>query len=380
MDAPRPPTIFFALSSEGMGHATRALPTIMGLQARGYHVEVFCGGRVAKFLRERLGNVVNDMFFIPLVYENSTLNMRRSTFNAFMQFPTFLRHALRVFWRMRKEKPVAVISDFEFISAWFGMFAGMRVILLDNMHVITHGALPEPTTAQDRADKKAVARAVWWNQPVFKRALITSFFQPGLKAGVSPQQVRFVPCAVRPEVTAMRDRIRTDGPVLVYQTSSTNVDLPPTLVGAAEQTGLRFVVYGMGERTPMTGVEFRGFSEQGFLTDLAQSPFVIVNGGHSTIVEALALQKPVLAEPIRRQYEQKANAVGLETLGVGRGVDKMSTAAVVEFARDVEHMRSRMPALAAVISTEGLVQAVVDTIQDIAPQHVLQPRQSALGT
>ena len=51
MNAANQPTVFFALSSEGMGHATRAAPLIVSLRERGYRVEVYCGGRVAEFLR-----------------------------------------------------------------------------------------------------------------------------------------------------------------------------------------------------------------------------------------------------------------------------------------------------------------------------------------
>ena len=68
------PTVFFALSSEGMGHATRAAPVINALRERGYRVEVFCGGRVAEFLRKKTG-VVHEHFFISLEYTNNVLDI-----------------------------------------------------------------------------------------------------------------------------------------------------------------------------------------------------------------------------------------------------------------------------------------------------------------
>lgn len=370
--------LFFALASEGMGHATRAAPLIDALRERGYRVEVFCGGRVAAFLRTRVGHV-HEHFFIPLHYTNNQLDIWKSFVGSFARLIPCLKEAWQLFWRMRNEKPVAIVSDFEFMSAWLGWWSGTPVIAVDNMHLITHGEMPEPETLQARKEKKDIARAIWWNQPVLDKILITHFWQPGLKASVDADKVRFVPCAARPEVLARRHRTRTDGPVLVYQTSSTNLDLPGTLQKAAEQSGLKFVVYGAGRPASVEGqVEYRAFSESGFLDDLAASPFCIVNGGHSTMVEALALGKPVLSEPIQKQYEQQANAIGLETLGVGKGVAKMSVEAIVDFARRAPAMRERAAEMNHVVDNAGLADAVEDCLRELDPVRALPVREASV--
>jgi uncharacterized protein (TIGR00661 family) len=371
------PVVFLALASEGMGHATRAAPLIESLRQRGYDVEVFCGGRVADYLRKRTGKV-NEHFFIPLAYTNNQLDIWKSFKDSFLRLPSCLGHAWRMFWRMRNEKPVAVISDFEFMSAWIGWWSRTPVIALDNMHLITHGDMPPTTTKREAAEKKAIARAIWWNQPVVDKILITHFWQSlGLKQGVDGDKVRFVPCAARPEVMARRHRTRSDGPVLVYQTSSTNHDLPGTLRAAAKDGGLRFKVYGagkVGRDVDNADVEYCAFSEDGFLDDLAACPFVVVNGGHSTMVEALALGKPVLSEPIQKQYEQQANAVGLEALGVGQGVKKMTAEAIVSFSKKVPAMREQVAALDDIIDNEALADAVEDCLRELDPQRALPQR------
>jgi uncharacterized protein (TIGR00661 family) len=375
VNAANQPTVFFALSSEGMGHATRAAPLIVALRERGYRVEVYCGGRVAEFLRNKTGGEVHEHFFIPLIYTNNALDIPASLRYNFARLAPCLKQVWAMFWRMRNEKPVAVISDFEFMSAWTGWWSGTPVIALDNMHVITHGDMPAPPTKQERKEKANIAAAIWWNGPVLDRILITSFFQPGLKAGVDTNKVRYVPCATRPEVLARRSRTTTNGPVLVYQTSSTNADLPGTLSTAAVNGNLRFVVYG----TKRTGtddsgrVEYRAFSEAGFLDDMAAAPFVIVNGGHSTMVEALALGKPVLSEPIQKQYEQQANAIGLEIMGVGKGVKKMTADAILDFATRVPAMAEKAAELTNLVDNEGLVAAVLEVLHDVAPGRALPP-------
>jgi UDP:flavonoid glycosyltransferase YjiC (YdhE family) len=193
-------------------------------------------------------------------------------------------------------------------------------------------------------------------------------------------KARFVPCAIRPEVLARKHRTRTDGPVLVYQTSSSNKDLPGTLQEAAKRTGLTYVVYGMGRVGVEGAVEYRAFSESGFLDDLAAAPFIIVNGGHSTMVEAMCLGKPVLSEPIQGQYEQQANATALEIMGVGKGVRKMSADAIVDFAVRVPAMREKIGQYAHVADNEGLVRAVEDTLNELAPGRALPPKQAPIST
>jgi uncharacterized protein (TIGR00661 family) len=358
-----------------MGHATRAAPLILDLRARGYRVEVFCGGRVAQYLRKKTGPV-HEHFFIPLIYTDNQLDIWASFKHSFLRLLPCLNEAWSMFWRLINEKPVAVISDFEFMSAWMGWWSRTPVIALDNMHLLTHGDLPKPATKEDAVDEKAIKRAIWWNQPVVDRILITSFFQPGLKPGVNADKVRYVPCAARPIVLERRKKTRTDGPVLVYQTSSSNKDLPGALSKAATDGDLRFAVYGTGRSgTDETGrVEYRAFSEDGFLDDMAAAPFVIVNGGHSTIVEALALGKPVLSEPIRRQYEQTANAIGVTEMGVGQGVKKITAEAVVDFARRAPALRERAAEVShSVVDNAGLFQAVAETLYELDPQRALAP-------
>jgi uncharacterized protein (TIGR00661 family) len=259
-----------------------------------------------------------------------------------------------------------------------GWWSRTPVIACDNMHVISHGAMPAPRNDEERAEKNNVLTAIFWNQPVVDKVLITSFYQPGLKAGVDAHKVRYVPCATRPEVLARKHKTRTDGPILVYQTSSTNKDLPGTLAAAANQGGLQFVVYGMGktgvDATTAGRVEYRAFSEAGFLDDMAAAPFVIVNGGHSTMVEAIALGKPVLSEPIRKQYEQEANAIGLEQMGIGQGVKKMTTEAILAFAARAPELQKNVARHQHVVDNDGLAAAVIDTLVELNPETAIPAR------
>ena len=85
-------------------------------------------------------------------------------------------------------------------------------------------------------------------------------------------------------------------------------------------------------------IVYRDFDEDNFLDDMAAAPFVMINGGHSAICEALSLGKPILAEPIKAQYEQILNGVYLEKMGVGLGVRKLSAKQIKTFSERVPLM------------------------------------------
>ena len=357
------PRLFYGVNSEGMGHAMRCLPVIERLRAR-YDVHVFCGGRVKSWLEDRLPNVW-DLFFIPLLYRDNRMLAAESTRAAFARAPACFADAGWLLQKMIRERPVAVLTDYEFLTTWIGFFSRRKIIAIDNNHMPLYGALPPPSSPEQAHAKATVLTATKWNVPFADVTLLSSFWQPGLGAGVDPSKVRYAACAVRDEVLARRTCRRDDGPVLVYQTSSTNHRLPEVLraavaLSAASGRPLSFRVYGSGcapHRELEGRLEFCAFNSAGFLDDLTRCRFVVVNGGHTTIVEALALGKPVLCEPVLGHYEQSVNALGVQALGVGRGTDLLEPADLLAFDVDAPGFRAAAAAV-NVVDNDGLVAAI----------------------
>jgi uncharacterized protein (TIGR00661 family) len=62
---------------------------------------------------------------------------------------------------------------------------------------------------------------------------------------------------------------------------------------------------------------YKAPSNEGFLQDLASCRYVITNGGHNVIAEALFLGKPVFSFPIKWAYEQFFNAYMVAKQGYG---------------------------------------------------------------
>src|SRR5208283_2201955 len=75
--------------------------------------------------------------------------------------------------------------------------------------------------------------------------------------------------------------------------------------------------YGLGERPSSKNIEYKAPSTSGFLNDLATCRYLITNGGHNAISEALYFGKPVFSFPIHFAYEQFFNAFMVASLGYG---------------------------------------------------------------
>ncbi|HLT30274.1 MAG TPA: glycosyltransferase family protein [Myxococcaceae bacterium] len=378
MSASHKPVLFFGVNSEGLGHATRSLPLLQGL-ADHYDLHVFCGGRAYDFLKPHVPHI-HAVWHLQLIYEDNRLLLHKTIWEALKTAHRMTVSGFSLAGRCIQQEPVAVISDYEPMTAWGALLTGTPIVCIDNQHVITYGDYPAPPDKAGKAAKQVMRNSNFWNHPLKHRTLISSFFKPPLLPGAEEKGVRYVPTTARPQVLARMGRTRTDGPVLVYQTSSSNKDLLGTLGRAYEATGLSFVVYGHGapegRQTP-TGVQLRAFSEETFFDELAAAPFVVVNGGHSTINEALALGKPVLAEPIRDQYEQATNVVGLEMLGVGCGTEKLSVEDLIAFQAALPE-RTRAAANASCVDNEGVLRAVMQAIQEVNPSFAVDPNRALL--
>jgi uncharacterized protein (TIGR00661 family) len=90
---------------------------------------------------------------------------------------------------------------------------------------------------------------------------------------------------------------------------------------------------------------YKPFSEAAFIEDLASARGVIAGGGFTLMGEAVYLRKPMLAVPIRGQFEQVLNARYLQKLGYGRAATALDDpteirAFIADLARYQENLQS----------------------------------------
>ncbi len=147
----------------------------------------------------------------------------------------------------------------------------------------------------------------------FYTATLISFFVSAFYPlePLNPTNTKVFPPVLRKAVLGIT---RSDGDhVVVYHTSPTF----SILEGVLEKLPRKFLIYGTDKRLSRKNLEYKAPSVEGFLQDVASSCYVITNGGHNLMAEALYYGKPVLSFPINFAYEQFFNAHMLKKLKYG---------------------------------------------------------------
>jgi uncharacterized protein (TIGR00661 family) len=207
--------------------------------------------------------------------------------------------------------PDVVVTDFDSFSYAVGRLLDRPIVSVDHQHVLSRFVHPRAVLDELSYDFSLSRGVVGRKLPGCARYIVTSFFFPVARDECAGS-TRLVGPIVRPELESLA---AVDGEhVLVYQTGGGD----PRLLAMLHALGrFRFRVYGARPRAAPAHVEYRAFSEAGFLADLAGARAVVANGGYTTLSEAVCLGKPVLSVPIRHQGEQELNAAYLAHDGLG---------------------------------------------------------------
>lgn len=337
--------ILYGVVGEGMGHATRSSVVLRHL-VQHHHVEVVVSGRAHAFLRNAFPDLaVHEIAGLNMIYRDNEVQRRRTALDFLKKLPSFADN-FETFTRLREGfDPELVVSDFESFAYLFAKQHSLPVLSIDNMQIINRCALDVEIPADEQASFELAKAIVKAKLPHCDHYLITTFFFPPTRK----ERTSLFPPILR---DAVLDAVPSDGEhVLVYQTSDTFRELIPTL----QKLPHKFVVYGLKRDEQLGNVTLKGFSESGFVDDLASARAVLAGGGFSLMGEAVYLHKPMLSVPLVGQFEQTLNALYLQKLGYGeyhRGLDLPAIASflerVSEYGRNLQaHRQQRNQALLA---------------------------------
>jgi uncharacterized protein (TIGR00661 family) len=294
--------ILYGVMGDALGHVNRAL--IVAEEMLG-HEFLFVGGGKVHGLSDR-GYPVEDVPIPSTFYRNNRVDI-----------PVTLGNAVRVLLN-RKDvikrvadvitgfDPDLIITDYEYFTPLASRSLGRICVSLDHQHVVTHCRYDVPK--EERVSRLMTSQSIKRLYSRADRFLVSSFFRV---PPVNPQNTEVFPPIIRRAVVEQRPT--EDDHVLVYQTSPTF----ERLFGMLEEMPHPFIIYGFGKRPSRKNLIFKGHSVEGFLQDLAACRYVITNGGHNVVSEALYLGKPVFSFPIANAYEQFLNAHFLAHLGYG---------------------------------------------------------------
>jgi uncharacterized protein (TIGR00661 family) len=340
--------ILYGVVGEGMGHAIRSRVVLDEL-VKNHEVQVVVSGRAHDYLAKRAAELsqpegspdplqVKRIWGLTIVTEDNEVrnfrtllqNLKGATLGGWP------RNVKAYFDLAESFKPEVVISDFETWSALYAVTHALPVISVDNMQIINR-CRHERSIIRGHEGAFAIAKGIVKAKvPAAYHYLITTFFRPPVRK----PRTTLHPPILRPEILAAKSE---DGDhLLVYQTNTTNLQLREML----RQTGLECRVYGLKrdlkEDERDGNLVFRPFSERGFVDDLRTARGVVASAGFTLMGEAVYLRKPMLAEPVAKQFEQILNARYLEQYGYGACAETIDAASLDAFLRDLPRHRERL--------------------------------------
>jgi uncharacterized protein (TIGR00661 family) len=305
--------ILYGVVGEGMGHATRSKVVCEHLVRQGHEVKIVVSGRAHSFLSKTFKDVV-EIKGLTIRYIDNAMVKGGSLAQNLLAAPGLLYDNVNAYFdKVIDFDPHAIITDFDSFAYLFGKRHGLPVLSIDNQQIICrckHDKVIKQGAMVDYRLTKAFVKA---KLPGCEHYVITTFFYPKVRKKYQ-DTTTLVPPILRSNVIAAKKKARLGDHVLVYQTSTSDKKLIPTLNKVKDQ---HFIVYGLRRNAVEGNCVIKDFSEDGFVEDLAHARAVVSNGGLSLVGEAVYLGKPVYSVPVQHQFEQLMNARYLEELGYG---------------------------------------------------------------
>ncbi len=302
--------IFYGVSGEGMGHATRSAAVIKRLIKK-HKIFIFSYSRAFDFLEQAFRQEKNIIGFqritgINFVYEKNAFRIDRTVIKESKKIPSFLFRNSYIFTKaILKYNPNLIITDFEPISNSIAKLLNIPLICIDNINFIAKCDI-------DKRFKKSISNKFVEYILNFNGTFnfIITVFDIPLKNRYKKNTMLIGP--------VLRDYFKTlkgrqNDFILVYQTSTSN----DKLFNVLKQTKEHYIVYGFNRSGRDKNLLFKKPCQKGFVNDLAQCKGVITNGGFSLITEAVFMKKPIYSVPVKHQIEQEVNGFYIEQSGYG---------------------------------------------------------------
>lgn len=192
-----------------------------------------------------------------------------------------------------------IISDFEPITLWGAMLAGVKRVGIGNMYSVTSNKYPKE-----------------------KGASLTKFFATVMCPARNKIAMHFQKFDDFVYYPVIRNEIRHAVPAnknftLVYLNSFTDEELMNCFTKPMF-SNTKFVIYSKTSDRAYTygNCEVKPLNNISFTNDIVNCSNVITAGGFQTISEALYLGKKLFVIPIKKQSEQIGNAKVLAGMGV----------------------------------------------------------------
>ncbi len=330
-------TIFYAVAGEGNGHAIRA-KTIIDELRKEHAVHIFSHGKGYKYLKQFFP--IKRILGFHMYYINNTVSSVLTGAINIAKLPLMALASLQYPIAFIKRKPDVVITDFEPFALYWAKLFNVPTISIDNQHSITNTKIDKIKGQWLTALYSKIVIHTFLPSP--NNTIITTFFP----TEIIMKNTVLVPPVVKQDVQEIKQkRIKSKEQknneqknkehIFVYQTSSSYKRMLPIL----KKINKQFIIYGFNKEAKEENLIFKKFNKEEYVEDLATADAVIINGGFTTLSEALYLEKPIFSIPIKRQFEQIINGHYINKLQYGMAVKDITEENFIKFLNNKEKYR-----------------------------------------
>lgn len=307
-------TIFFGMSGEGRGHATRVRSIVEALRPEGHRLVLFAPGDAYELLAPVYRNTKVKVVRIPGLrfYYNEKrkldhVSTAAGAFRYLIGMPRLVRKLDRLF---RTEVPDLIVTDFEPALPRAARRCGIPFISINHQHFLVVNDLSAlPLHLRLHAAFMGFVVRLYYGVP--RVTIVSQFYFPPVKPRYRGQ-VKMAGVLFRPEFLEAPIPV-VGGYVLAYvrKFASSNV------MASLRLCGYPVKLYGLGERPPEGNIEYCPIDDRQFIVDLANCRALVCTAGNQLVGEALYLRKPVFVLPEANNFEQVINAHYLVESGAG---------------------------------------------------------------
>ncbi len=327
--------ILYGVPGEGMGHATRSKEVILFLLSLNHDVHVVSSHKAFHFLDKTFPGRVTEIKGFHFGFEDGKISKWQTFLFNLRSGPKNLLFNFSKFLKLEKQfEPDLVISDFESFTWAYSKLHRLPLICIDNIQVIDRCRLEIKIPKEEKNNFKLAKNIVRTKVPGADKYFITSFFD----CAATKRNTVIVPPIIRKAIQEEEKPTFGDH-ILVYQSAGSAGRLKNTF---RKFEGEHFKVYGSNKNETSGNIEFKTFSEEGFINDFAGCKAVIANGGFSFLSEAVYLRKPVYSFPLPGQFEQFLNAAYIEKCGYGKRAKDLNAEDLWDFLENLNTYRKNL--------------------------------------
>lgn len=319
--------ILYFCNGEGLGHATRAIAAAKGLVKQN-EVKFASYGYAKDFLEKNGHGVLETFSEVQMTGESGALDIKKSTLTTLKNFSP--GGFLKVDKAIKEQKPDLIISDCYFNPIFHAKSAKIPFWLIANQ------TNTENFFSNSTAEMKLIGNGIKGiGESALKsvdKILIPDFAPPFT---ICSKNISNITPELSEKVVYLGPLIRQNSAEIEVKESDNTVfssiggfGYRKALLDRVVKVSKRLqsfnfhVVAGPNSEKLEAGQNLMTYGlVPNPLELIARSSVVVCGGGHSTIMEAISLGKPVLSCPDKFHFEQQSNALKMQELGLGTMID-----------------------------------------------------------